>query len=69
MVSAMDCTCAELTGTGSDVTAASRAFFMMLIVPGWFRFEDRVTGKVSWDFNLNGNARHQQRAFCCAIAF
>jgi hypothetical protein len=34
MVSAMDCTCVELTGSGSDATAASRAFFMMLMVSG-----------------------------------
>jgi hypothetical protein len=34
MVSAIDCTCAELTGSGSDATAASRAFFMMLMVSG-----------------------------------
>jgi hypothetical protein len=30
----MDCTCAELTGSGSDATAASKAFFMMPIVSG-----------------------------------
>ena len=30
----MDCTCAELTGSGSDATAASRASFMMLMVSG-----------------------------------
>src|SRR6478736_10577118 len=34
IVSAMDCTCAELTGSGSDATAASRAFFMMPMVSG-----------------------------------
>jgi len=34
MVSAIDCTCAELTGSGSEATAASRAFFMMLMVSG-----------------------------------
>src|SRR5450759_444821 len=30
----MDCTCAELTGPGSDATAASKAFFMMPMVSG-----------------------------------
>jgi hypothetical protein len=30
----MDCTCAELTGSGSDATAASKVFFMMPIVSG-----------------------------------
>ena len=30
----MDCTCAELTGSGSDATAASKAFFMIPIVSG-----------------------------------
>ena len=30
----MDCTCAELTGSGKDATAASRAIFMMRIVSG-----------------------------------
>ena len=30
----MDCTCAELTGSGNDATAASKAIFMMLMVSG-----------------------------------
>jgi hypothetical protein len=30
----MDWTCVELTGSGSDATAASKAFFMMAIVSG-----------------------------------
>ena len=30
----MDCTCAELTGSGKDATAASKAAFMMLMVSG-----------------------------------
>jgi hypothetical protein len=34
MDSAMDCTCAELTGSGNDATAASKAIFMMLMVSG-----------------------------------
>ena len=34
MVSAIDCTCTEFTGSGSDATAASRAIFMMLRVSG-----------------------------------
>ena len=31
---AMDCTCAELTGSGNDATAASKAIFMMLMASG-----------------------------------
>ena len=34
MDSAIDCTCAELTGSGNDATAASNAIFMMLMVSG-----------------------------------
>lgn len=34
MDSAMDCTCVELTGSGKDATAASKAIVMMLIVSG-----------------------------------
>ena len=34
MVSAIERTCEELTGSGNDATAASRAFFMMLMVSG-----------------------------------
>ena len=30
----MDCTCVELTGSGKDATAASKAIFMMLMVSG-----------------------------------
>ena len=32
IVSAMDCTCDEFTGSGNDATAASSAIFMMLMV-------------------------------------
>ena len=34
MVSAMDCTCEELTGSGNDATAASMASFMMPMISG-----------------------------------
>ena len=34
MDSAIDCTCAEFTGSGNDATAASNAISMMLIVSG-----------------------------------
>jgi hypothetical protein len=34
MLSAIELTCAELTGSGSDATAASKAIFMMLMVSG-----------------------------------
>ena len=34
MVSAMDCTCDEFTGSGSDATAASSAILIMLMVSG-----------------------------------
>ena len=52
----MDCTCAELTGSGSDATAASRAFFMMLKVSGEKEpFGKTISSQVNLDRILEGN--------------
>lgn|SRR6478752_6263251 len=63
MVSAIDCTCEELTGSGNDATAASIASFMMAMVSGENdAFEKSFTSSVLFrepkaDFKRNGPAR------------
>ena len=71
MVSAMDCTCEELTGSGNDATAASIASFMMPMISGendafekscngwsFFKGQKRISKLRPQDGHLEGRHTH-----------
>ena len=60
----MDCTCAELTGSGNDATAASKAIFMILMASGGkdafeksFIFQNKPSSHVNRKGILQGRRR------------